>query len=320
MRLAGLRWHQRWVAQLGCAKGCLAYLGVAIDWPWLYGGTGHAFVVNAYSDVGPAGPTCWGHQALIHPLAPNLGYRITEGVNIERQAAGDRFAEYQQAAWDFTRRHLDAGHPCFGWELCAYIPDYHVINGYDEVGYYYSGWTADDVGGPRPWQELGTSDVQVLQVYAVERCPAAGDDQTVRQALAAALRLADDPADLVFEGFRTGPAAFATWSQALRQGTAQPGYGHSYNLEVWHECRAMAVLFLQQVAERVPSLDRSLLAEATHHYATVRDALAEALVLDPFEHDRRDWPEMLQSDAAADLIDRAGAAETAALAAVRRLL
>jgi len=320
MRLAGLRWQQRWVAPLGCAKGCLDYLGVAIDWPWLYGGTGHAFVVNVFPDIGPAGPTAWGHQAMTHPLAANLGYRVTEGVNIERRAAGDRFGEYQRTAWDFTRRHLDAGHPCFGWELCAYIPDYYVINGYDDVGYYYSGWTADEAGGPRPWQELGTSDVQVLQVYAIERCEPASDEQTVRQALAAALRHAEGPSDLVFEGFSAGPAAFAVWAQALRRGTAQPGFGHSYNLEVWHECRAMAVQFLEEVAERVPSLDRGRLAEATHHYAAVRDALAAALVLDPFEHERHDWPETLQSDAAADLIDQAGAAETAALEVLRRLL
>jgi hypothetical protein len=38
------------------------------------------------------------------------------------------------------------GLPCYGWEL-SYIPAYNVINGYDDVGYYYSGSLS---GGPCP--------------------------------------------------------------------------------------------------------------------------------------------------------------------------
>jgi hypothetical protein len=67
---------------------------------------------------------------------------------------------------------LDRGLPCYGWELHPFIPDYFVINGYDEDGdneagqaggYFYSGWAS---GGPSDWRTLGDGAVKVLQVYA----------------------------------------------------------------------------------------------------------------------------------------------------------
>ena len=45
-KLEDLRWNPRYVTHLGCIKGCLNYLGIEVSDAWLYGGTGHAFVIN----------------------------------------------------------------------------------------------------------------------------------------------------------------------------------------------------------------------------------------------------------------------------------
>ena len=45
-KLEHLRWKPHWVTHLGCIKGCLNYLGIEVSDAWLYGGTGHAFVIN----------------------------------------------------------------------------------------------------------------------------------------------------------------------------------------------------------------------------------------------------------------------------------
>jgi len=47
VQLKGLRIQQRSVERLDCIKGCLDYLGRDISFPWLYGGTGHAFIVSS---------------------------------------------------------------------------------------------------------------------------------------------------------------------------------------------------------------------------------------------------------------------------------
>jgi hypothetical protein len=44
--LKNLRWNPRMVSHLGCIKGCLDYLGMDISDAWLFGGTGHAFIIN----------------------------------------------------------------------------------------------------------------------------------------------------------------------------------------------------------------------------------------------------------------------------------
>lgn len=50
-RLDNLSWRPRWISHLGSIKGCLEYLNLDISDGWLYGGTGHAFVLNLHDVV-----------------------------------------------------------------------------------------------------------------------------------------------------------------------------------------------------------------------------------------------------------------------------
>jgi len=73
--LEGLRICQRHVERLGCIKGCLDYLGAEISFPWLYGGTGHAFIISLDPGVDVSSPDSWDHQPQ-YDLGRNLGYAI----------------------------------------------------------------------------------------------------------------------------------------------------------------------------------------------------------------------------------------------------
>jgi hypothetical protein len=59
VKLENCQWRLKWVAYLGCIKGCLEYLGIDISDAWLYSGTGHAFAINLHEEVCPSGPTAW---------------------------------------------------------------------------------------------------------------------------------------------------------------------------------------------------------------------------------------------------------------------
>jgi AraC family transcriptional regulator len=51
-KLENLRWSNRWTSHLGCIKGCLNYLSLDVSDAWLFGATGHAFIINiAGADV-----------------------------------------------------------------------------------------------------------------------------------------------------------------------------------------------------------------------------------------------------------------------------
>lgn len=132
--LEGLKYRTSWVSRLGALKGCMDYLGKKYSKAWLFGATGHAFILNMAPDACPSGPTAWNCEMLTN-LAHNLGV----SVKVFNAWRGENdFSIKQKIAWENTKRALDKGYPCYGWELG--IPEFYVICGYDEYGYYYKGF------------------------------------------------------------------------------------------------------------------------------------------------------------------------------------
>jgi len=265
-KLENLRWVPRWVSHLGCIKGCLDYLGLDVSDAWLFGATGHAFVINVHEVVCPSGPTAWNTETLFK-LGKNIGYEI-DGVFGMKSA--DDFAEKQKLAWEHAKSAIDQGLPCYGWELD--IPEYYVVYGYDDTGYYFSGPGCDEGKGPKPWQELGDTEIGVIEMFSVRPGQAADDVQTVKEALAFTLEHATSPSKWIFPKYKAGLAGYDTWIRALEGGTAD-GFGMAYNAAVWCECRGYAVLFLQEVKERLGRQAAALFDEAIERYQVVHENL-----------------------------------------------
>ena len=105
--LEGLRIRQRSVERLGCIKGCLEYLGSDVSFPWLYGGTGHAFIISLDPGVDVSSPDSWNHQPQFD-LGRNLGYSIA-GFSVWKPDHDDIFLQKQREAWDFVRGNMEYG-------------------------------------------------------------------------------------------------------------------------------------------------------------------------------------------------------------------
>jgi hypothetical protein len=321
-KLTGLQWHLRNITELGCIKGCLDYLGKEISFPWLYGGTCYAFVINIQKELDPSGDSCWDTQP-IFDLAPNLGYKVT-GISIEKAAAGNTYPEMQRQAWDFVRENLDHGIPCYGWEVDPYIPGYNVINGYEEDdasgkggGYFYSGWSS---GGPRDWRTLGDTDVPVLQVRRVELVNPAADIQVIKDALSVVLKhSATADGWYSHPDYASGPAAYNLWADSVENGLAIRD-GHSYAAATWLECREMAVEFMKEVKQKLPGRCDEVIDQAIHHYSEVCDQLHATLALNPFNLETWDPVTKLQNTEAAALLRQAGIAESKGLAALQTIV
>lgn len=283
-KMLNLKWRQMWVSHLGCIKGCLEYLNLDVSDAWLFGATGYAFIVNIHEEVCPSGPTAWNTEMLFK-LGKNVGYTV-DGV-FSRKSHSD-FAEKQQLAWEKTRQAIDEGLPCYGWELD--IPEFYVVNGYDENGYYFSGPTCDSGGGPKPWNKLGDTDIGLLEIYSVKLGDAADDNRTIMAALGFALEHSESPAKWIFprelpvHGFpkyKAGLGGFDNWIRALRTGKAD-GFGMAYNAAVWSECRSFAVEFLEEAKERSGRKLGSLFDEAAEHYEVVAQSLRRVSEMFPF--------------------------------------
>jgi len=319
--LENCQWRPRWVSHLGCIGGCLDYLGIEISDAWLYGGTGHAFVINLHEEVCPSGPTAWKTMKLFE-LGRNLGYRL-DGVFGTKQQDGLR--EIQERAWAHVRQAIDQGQPCYGWEL--EIPEFYVVYGYDDggaatAGYYYSGPGCDEGKGPKPWQELGDTGIGVVELYSVWPEETADDATTVKQALTFALQHATSPEEWIFPGYRAGLEGYDNWIRALQAGKASD-MGMRYNTGVWLECRKNAVGFLQEAKERLPGRADAEFSRALAHYTAVAESLGQVAEIYPWiwkASDEDVLPVNDQNRAAVEALQAARAAEAAGLRALASIL
>ncbi len=316
--LEGLTWHQRFNEHMGCIKGCLDYLGIEITFPWLYGGTGHAFVLNMNDTAFVDAAQEW-DISMLFDLAPNLGFTVERFAVPHRVAVDmpdDAFRAKQREAWGFVRARIDRGLPCYGWELAG-IPAYYVITGYDDVGYTYSGWES---GGTCPWEMLGAFIVRQVAVNCVHPAEPVPDDVTVSQALANVLDRVDRPDGwTVGPTYRSGLPAYEMWADALESGRANRD-GEAYLNQVWLECREMAVEFLREAKGRLPGRCDAAFDEAAGHYAAARDKLRALSELYPERPDEWEWQTTFASSEGAQLVREAAQQETQGVACLRRIV
>jgi hypothetical protein len=312
--LAGLRWVPRWASHVGCIKGCLGYLGINVSDAWLFGATGHAFVLNISPDLCPSGPTDWDTSRFLS-LGRNVGY-LVEGVDefCPKQDADLRKA--QEKAWEHVKSAIAQGRPCYGWELD--IPEYFVIYGHDEAGYYISGPGCDEGKGPIPWRNLGQSEIGMVLVASIRPAAPSDDRQTVREALACALDMGHNRQKWTDRS--GGLRAYEEWIRAMEGGRAGR-FGLGYNAAVWAESRRFAVEFLQEAQRRLKGDLDSLFEEAIANYQTVARMLKAVSDTYPFKECANERVLVdEQSRAAVTALKQARDAETDGLAVLARLL
>jgi hypothetical protein len=274
--IKNLKWKQRWVSHLGCIEGCLKYMKNDTSTGWLYGGTGHAFILNIAEDLCPSGPTAW-RPLMLFQLAHNMGFEM-KGVYAQKSEAD--FHKEQKKAWDHVRTAINNETPCYGWEVGG-IPEYYVVSGYDGVGYYASGGTGTNIEGPKKWKDVGTSEIGILEMYSVHETPTSEPKVVVKQALEKVLHHSTNPKEWILENYSSGILGFDKWIQAVRDGSAH-GMGLAYNSAVWAECRKYAVKFLKEAKKRLPNEMRPLFETSQQHYKEVSKNLARVAKKFPF--------------------------------------
>ena len=308
-KLEGLKWYPRYNEHMGCTKGCLDYLGIDLSFPWLYGGTGNAFVLNMNDTAFVDAAQEW-DISMLFDLAPNLGYTV-ERFTIKHEAAlkmsNDLFLQKQREAFDWIRARIDQGLPCYAWELTG-IPAYYVITGYDDTGYTFLGWDSEKEG-TCPWDKLGAFDVKQLAVNCVRPAEPAPDRQVVKDALATVLDRVERPDGwAIGPRYRTGLPAYEMWAEALEAGRANFD-GEAYLNVVWREAREMAVEFLQEAKARLPGAPSAAIGAAIAHYAVVRDKLSALSTMHPERPGKWDYTTIFASPEGAKLVREAADAE-----------
>jgi len=60
--LQNLKYENLATNLIGCLKGCADYFNLNISTSWLFGASGHAFLINIHDEICPSGPYCWNHD------------------------------------------------------------------------------------------------------------------------------------------------------------------------------------------------------------------------------------------------------------------
>ncbi|MCQ6563260.1 hypothetical protein [Paenibacillus mendelii] len=271
-------------SQLGAIKSVADFYQIPLTPTRIYGMTGLAFlhVLDErciHPNAGPPVPE-------IYRLARNLGIRI-EGIH--QFAEGEAFTVLQAEAWDKARAAVDSNKPVFAKHI-AQLDQTSVITGYDEVGYYIDSWHtgyqhSEDV---IPWNLLGLSLCPCVNCLEERKHSkprdttsgivslhwadpvAAGDELfTFKEAIRFVLRMNEEA---VYEEFGqtyfVGSRAYEEWINAIQHDVVLK-FDFALVIEVVHEARSHAKLFLEEMKDQLNMESQKSLEEAIHIYTEI---------------------------------------------------
>ncbi|MBD3182847.1 hypothetical protein GF312_11190 [Candidatus Poribacteria bacterium] len=264
--LGNLNSVPRATTHIGALEGCLKHLGIEVSPGWLYGSTGHAFIMNIGTDLCGSGPHCW-NWSTVNKLGKNIGYEAKGFYTNEDKE------ENLQKGWDFVRESIDNGFPCYGWHY-----EFMVINGYDDNGYFLSGALTVGDDPPEDWRKFGIGAVGFLDLWSIRPGQKADDMKTVKDALSFAINTkwaVDDSRD-------GGLAGYDNWMKGLETGEVD-AFGAAYHAAIWAECRRYALDFLEEANQRMDMKYNSLFQPAIEQYSIVSDSLNEVEKLFPLK-------------------------------------
>jgi hypothetical protein len=252
---------------LGVVRGVADFYDMNVSDATLYGGSGHAFLMNIHPELCPSGPYVWQREGFMR-LLRNLGL-VMEASGF--CTGGSNEAERADAE-TWVRDRMRAGLPCSMLNL-----ENQLLTGVDATGFHTARpWPGMDFPPAHlsfgSWAELG-SDIH-LMFFSFRRTRPADEETIIRDGLRYAVELYDHPERTEVEGYAVGARAWANWIAGVRGGHGAE-HGCWWNSTVWSECREKAADWLEETARhhpRIPATGPALAAD----YRRIAGALREA--------------------------------------------
>ena len=240
--LKNLKYENLATNLIGCLKGCADYFNLKISSSWLFGASGHAFLINIHDEICPSGPYCWNYDPFYNLLA-NVGLKMVDlgffhkGTNPKDTQAVERT----------VRNSIDDGNPCIILNM-----DNQLIVGYDETKFILQPKSNVNNFPPsltyKTWIEFEKEFH--ITIFQVSQTTPKDDKTTVQEAIRYAINVAKGPAEnYTMEKYTTGLAAYDVWINAINKDNGD-SHGHFWNGTVWAESRHMANRFLYEVGKK----------------------------------------------------------------------
>jgi hypothetical protein len=232
---------------MGMVKGVADHYEMTLSEAMVYGGSGHAFMINIHETLCPSGPYCW-NRVPFYKVLRNIGIAMKdEGFFTNKNTQEDR-----QRIEDLLRRNLNDKDPCGLVNL-----EYQLISGYDETGFIASQpWAPKNDFPPKhlsfsSWSELGNGIH--INFFTFKKVAASSEKTTIVDSLRYAQDIYRRPASHTSAPYATGSGAYDAWVKAVEAGHGAE-HGNWWNATVWGECRSFASSYFGEIARRYPDV------------------------------------------------------------------
>jgi len=228
---------------MGVLRGVFDYYGIPVSNGWLFGGSGHAFLINIHKELCPSGPYVWDYTPF-YQLVRNLGIEVKDLGFFHYGSS----PEERKRVESVLRKNIDDKIPCSMLNM-----DNQLISGYDDTRFFLQQpWPNLDFPPKtltfQTWEELG-KEVHV-DFFAFFKTEKDADTTVVRESLSYAVDLARNPSRYKDgEDYHVGLDAYDTWINAVRGGHGHT-HGNWWNGTVWCECREMASQYFLEIAAK----------------------------------------------------------------------
>lgn len=248
---------------MGIIKAVSDYYSLNISDAMIYGGSGHAFMINIHDELCPSGPYVWNHKPF-YSLLEGLGITINDiGFFSNENSLKDR-----EDIETIIKDHLNSNNPCALVNL-----EYQLISGYDETGFITSQpWSEEFPPGHltfSTWEEM--EDEIHACFFTFDNTEPIDTKTIVINSLKHALSLNDSPNLHTSQPYYTGLKAYDVFIRAVEKGYGS-SHGNWWNAAVWGECRKMAAEYFIEIGKRFKEVD-VIANELTEDYKLISQGL-----------------------------------------------
>lgn len=254
---------------MGVLKGVSEHYGMGVSDARLFGGSGHAFLINIHQQLCPSGPYVWKRESF---------YRLVRGLGIEMTDLGffapANTLEERKRIEDALVTSINAGTPCSLLNM-----ENQLISGYDDDHFIVEQpWPGHDFPPKtltfQTWKELG--DEFHVSFFTFAKVEKADDRTIVRESLKHAVDMAREPDRWSSKNYSLGLGAYDAWVRAVEQGYGT-SHGNWWNGTVWAECRDMASRYLVEIASEYQGRETGETAtELSKEYKKLAELLGRA--------------------------------------------
>jgi hypothetical protein len=252
---------------MGVVKGVFEYYKYNYTDAFIFGGSGHAFLINIHNQLCPSSPYCWNMSGFEH-LLKLMGLEITDlGFFTGADSSAAR-TEIQDKIISLIKK----GVPCSLSNM-----ENQLIYGFnDEALLTSQPWECSPDFPPKTltydlWSEMG-EEIH-CNFFSYKKTKPASRNQIFKESILYAIELYNSPQKYTFEGYGAGKDAYTNYLSAIDEFGST--HGNWWNATVWSENRMMAAHYLVECAEMFKQDIADSCLKASEKYSEISNLLVK---------------------------------------------